>query len=251
MESVPTEGISQSPVRVLIVEDETPLRTALHDYFTSTRYTTTVVDDADSSLRHLTGTPKYDVALLDLGLPGRSGFDVLEEANRRAIDTSFLIISGRCGLNDRLRGFELGAEDYIVKPFDVEELEARIKAILTRRLAPAADPADVYATDDLTINFGSNTCYYRGERVALTRLECNILEYLVKKRGTVVSRDELRNALWDEPDAISLRTIDRHVAKIRSKLEDNPNRPRYLQTVYEKGYEFVSPTSFDPVQYYG
>lgn len=237
------ESTSQSPIRLLIVEDSEATSTSLLDYFRSqTPYTTTTVSDADTALRYLSQPPGYDVVLLDVSLPGKSGFDLLEEVQSLPIDTSFLILSCVDRLEDKLRGFNLGADDYVVKPCAMEELKARVEAVLCRRLAPAAasNGTYTYTLEDLTINFASNTCFREGQRIPLTSLEFDILEHLVEQRGTVVPREELRDAVWGDRNEICLRTIDRHVAKIRDKIEQNPQFPTYLQTVYGKGYEFAA-----------
>lgn len=239
LDSTSLDSTPQSPIRLLIVEDNETISTGLLEYFRSAHYTTTTVGDAETALRYLSQPPGYDIVLLDVMLPGKDGFELLEEAQKLPIDASFLIVSGRNNLEDRLRGFSLGAEDYIVKPFEMEELKARVEAVLCRRLAPASYGSHMYTLDDLTINFASNTCFRDGRRVPLTSLEFEILEYLVENRGCVVPREELRDAVWDDRDSISLRTIDRHVAKIREKLEPDPQMPTYLQTVYGKGYEFA------------
>lgn len=238
-------SIPQSPIRLLIVENDETFSKQLLEYFRSAHYTTTTTGDAETALRYLSRPPGYDVALLNATLPGKSGFDLLFEARKRPIDTSFLIVSEKTNLDGRLRGFTLGAEDFIVKPFEMEELEARVKAVLRRRLTPTSNGSDTYRIDGLTINFASNTCHYEDQRIPLTALEFEILEYFVENRGRVVSREELRTVIWDESDSISLRTIDRHVAKIREKLEPNPKVPSYLQTVYGKGYEFACAQSGD------
>lgn len=232
----------QSPVRLLIVEDDEATSTCLLEYFRSARYTTTTVSDADSALRYLSQQPGYDVALVDVGLPGQSGFDLLEQARASAIDTSFLLVTESDSLEDKLRGFSLGADDYVVKPCAMEELKARVEAVLNRRgdNGSASSQTQTFNLDDLTIKFSSNMCYRGERRIPLTSLEFEILEYLVHNRGRVVAREELREAVWAERETICLRTIDRHVAKIREKIEQDPELPAYLQTVYGKGYEFAT-----------
>ena len=237
------ESTSQSPIRLLIVNDAETTSTTLIEYFRSqTPYTTTAVQKTETTLRYLLQPPGYDVVLLDLSLPKKSGFELLEKVKTLPIDPSFLIFSSTDRLEDKLRSFSLGADDYVVKPCAMPELEARVDSILCRRLAPgaASNGSYTYTLDNLTLNFASNTCFREGERVPLTPLEFEILEYLVEHRGRVVPREELRDAVWDERGEICLRTIDRHVAKIRDKIEPSPNLPAYLQTVYGKGYEFAT-----------
>lgn len=234
--------IAQATVRLLIVADDDHTSACLLEHFRSKDYTTTTVGDTDSALRYLTQSPGYDVALIDVSLPNNSGFSLLEAVQDLSIETSFLLVTDRGRLEDTLRGFTLGADDYVVKPCAMEELEARVEAVLRRRRRPAhtSEETDTYSLDNLEINFASNTCFREGQRIPLTALEFEILGYLVDQRGRVVPREELRDAVWQDRDNICLRTIDRHVAKIRKKLELNPDLPAYLQTVYGKGYEFGS-----------
>jgi DNA-binding response OmpR family regulator len=234
------ESTSVSDIRLLIIAGDDETRTCLLKYFQASKYQTTTVGDADTALRYLSNTPGYDIALLDVSLPGKNGFDLLEAAKKYPIDTAFLLITDRSCLEDKLQGFHLGADDYVVKPCAMEELEARVHAVLRRRPAPTTSTdQNIYTLNDLTIDFAANTCFREERRIPLTSLEFNILEYLVEHRGRVVRREELRDAVWADRDGICLRTIDRHVAKIREKLEQDPDVPAYLQTVYGKGYEFA------------
>lgn len=235
------EKTSQRCINLLIVEDNVSLSTCLLEYFQSTEYTTTTVGDADTAMRYLTQPRGYDLVLLDLSLPGKSGFELLEEVQGLSIDPSFILLTVLDQLESKLRAFSLGADDYLIKPCACQELKARMDAVLRRRQAPVADDEEQsYAFRDLTIDFVSNTCFRDGQRIPLTALEFEILEYLVERKGRVVPREELRNTVWAERETICLRTIDRHVAKIREKIEQDPDVPAYLQTVYGKGYEFVA-----------
>lgn len=227
-------------IRVLIIAGDDETRASLLEYFKAPKYQPTTVEGANTALRYLSNTPGYDVALLDVSLPAQKGFDLLEAVKSTAVDTPVLIITNRNCLEEKLQGFQLGADDYVVKPYAMEELEARVHAVLRRQTVPAKpDEQDTYTLNDLKIDFTTNTCFREERRVALTSLEFSILEYLVEHRGQAVSREELRDAVWTDRDGICLRTIDRHVAKIREKLEQDPNIPAYLQTVYGKGYEFA------------
>lgn len=231
----------QDLVRLLILESDEQLRTGLLEHFRSANYTTTTVSDAETALHYLSQSPGYEIALLDLMLPDKSGVDLLFEAQQLPIDTSFLIVSAHASLEERLHGHSLGVADYIVKPFQMEEVEARVEDVLHRRRAPTSNGPRVYTHDNLRIDLASRTCLRDDQQIPLTTLEFQVLEYLVENRGRVVPRDELRSAVWKDEGAISLRTIDRHVAKIREKIEPDPEMPMFLHTVYGKGYEFVRP----------
>lgn len=135
----PPSSIPQSPVRLLIIDNDESLSMCLLEHFHFTHYATTTVGNAETALRYLSQSPGYDIALLEVRLPDKSGFDLLIETQQLPIDTSFLIISAQASLEDRLRGFDLGVADYIMKPFEMEELEARVESVLRSRLAPASN----------------------------------------------------------------------------------------------------------------
>lgn len=232
------ESMSQSPVRLLIVEDDERLSTSLLDHFRP-QYTATTAGDTDTALGYLSQPPGYDVTLLDLSLSDADGHTLLDQAKKLPIETSFLVMSDPEDLGDRIQDSTPDIDDYIVKPFAMEELNARVETILCQQLAPGSYGSDVYAMDDLTINFAARTCFRDGERIPLTSREFQILQYLVEQRGEVVSREELCREVWKDDNAIMPRTVDRHVAEIRKKIEQTPTAPAYLHTVHGKGYEFA------------
>lgn len=234
------ESSSTSEIRVLIIGGDDETRTSLLKYFDPPRYQSTTVGDADTAVRYLSTSPGYDVALLGGPLQEKSGFDLLETAQKLHIDTVFLFLTNRSCLKDKLHGFDLGADDYVVRPCAMEELEARVHAVLRRGTQPPSPTEQgTYTLDDLTIDFGANTCFRDDQRVPLTSLEFNILEYLVENRGEVVPREELREEVWSDRPSVCLRTIDRHVTKIRETIESDPGVPTLLQTVYAKGSQFT------------
>lgn len=228
-----------SPIRLLVVEDDNLICTLVIEYFRSKEYTITTVSDVETATQYLSQPPGYDVVLLDLTLRGKDGFALLEDVDWQKTETALLVVSARDGLEDRLRAFRLGADDYLIKPFALEELEARIKAVHRRQQVPASQSAHLFNLNGLTINFAANTCYVNEQQISLTALEFNILKYLVQNRGRVVPREELREEVWGNEEDVALRTIDRHVAKIRGKLEPDSMTPTYLQTIYGKGYQFA------------
>ena len=137
-----------------------------------------------------------------------------------------------------LKGFGLGAEDYIVKPFNAEELAARVKAILYRTQPPSKAPMTVYHIGDVEINFSTHEATKNGEDINFTALEYDILRYLIENKGRTVSRKQLLRDVWGIKQEIITRTIDRHMASIRKKVEEDPSNPRYIETVYGIGYRF-------------
>lgn len=229
-----------SRIRLLIIEDNDTLRASLHRFFRQLGYQTTMTDNGEAAIDMLQHTPGYDLTILDLFLPERAGWDVLEAIHRSRAEAACLVLSARTELDDRLRCFRLGADDVVEKPFHLQELHARMEAILRRKLHAAKTADDVFAVGDLAVDFTAAICYRQGDHIPLTAVEFNLLKYLIKNRGRAVPRDELAEKLWSDAQAISLRTIDRHIATIRQKMEDEPSTPRYVQTIYGEGYRFMA-----------
>ncbi len=228
-----------SRIRILIVEDNEVLRTRLHRFIRQLGYQTTMTDDGETAIDLLKHAPGYDLTILDLFLPERAGWNVLEALSRSSADAACLVLAARTDLENRLRCFHLGADDVVEKPLHLQELQARMEAILRRKLQAAQSPGDVYTVDDLAVDFSTDVCYRQGEHIPLTAVEIGILKYLIKNRGRAVPREELAEKLWNDAQAISLRTIDRHVATIRQKMEDDSSMPRFVQTIYGEGYRFM------------
>lgn len=238
----PPDGDTQSPIRILVVSDDRRFTRRLLEHLRESSYKTTATDEAETAVENLLGGVGYDAAVLNDALPGKSGIELLREMQRLPVDSSFLVVDNDASDANRQEAFELGAVDYVHRPIDMEELDARIEATLDRRLAPDSPVSHAVAVDGLTVNFASNTCFRDGERVPLTPLEFSILECFIENQNQIVSREELRETVWGDRDAVSLRTVDRHVAKIRDKLEPDADVPTYVQTVQGRGYEFAAKT---------
>jgi DNA-binding response OmpR family regulator len=148
------------------------------------------------------------------------------------------MITARGEQESKLKGFGLGADDYITKPFNVEELAARVKAILQRTMPPAEAPMDVYEIGDVEVNFSTHEAYRDGDELNFTALEFDILRYLIQHKGRTVTRKQLLRDVWGIDENIITRTIDRHMASVRKKIEPDPSDPTYIETVYGIGYRF-------------
>lgn len=184
----------------------------------------------------------FDIILLDVMLPGGNGMDVCRELRQRGVQTPVLMLTARGQVVDRVVGLKLGADDYVVKPFEMAELLARIEAVLRRSPAmPAAPPpsAEVFRFGDITIDFRKAEVVKGGTPLDLSALEFKLLRYFIEHRGAALSRDELLNEVWGYDAMPSTRTVDVHVAWLRQKLEDNPRHPQYVLTVHGLGYKFV------------
>jgi DNA-binding response OmpR family regulator len=226
-------------LRMLIVEDDLEVGMGLEDFFEMEGYAVTRALDGEDGLQRLTSLPPYDIVLLDVMLPEKNGFDVLREARRMGVESPVIVLTARTSTKERLQGFELGADDYVTKPFSAEELAARVKAVLRRSHDSAALPLTDFRFGDVVIDFDDHTATVADEDVPFTTLEFDILRYFIQHRGRTVSRKQLLRDVWGISGDITTRTIDRHVASIRKKIEPVPEHPRYIETVYGIGYKFV------------
>ncbi len=182
-------------------------------------------------------TSGFDAIVMDVMLPGGSGFDVCREVRQRGIRTPILMLTARGQVVDRVVGLKLGADDYLVKPFDMTELLARIEALL-RRSAPG-QTSDAYRFGDVAVDFRKAEIVKAGAPVELSAREFKLLKYFIEHRGAALTRDELLNEVWGYNAMPSTRTVDVHVAWLRQKLEENPRRPQFIHTVHGLGYKFV------------
>jgi two-component system alkaline phosphatase synthesis response regulator PhoP len=226
------------PRRILLVEDEPGLVLTLTDRLTREGYDVESVSDGSAALTRASGGG-FDLVLLDVMLPGMSGFDVCQALRRRGVDTPVIMLTARGQLVDRVVGLKIGADDYVTKPFETVELLARIEARL-RRPAPASSPSAAgYQFGDVRVDFRRAEVERDGRLLELSAREFQLLRYFVEHRGAALSRDELLNEVWGYQAMPSTRTVDVHVAWLRQKVEPNPKRPQYIQTVHGIGYRFT------------
>lgn len=226
-------------MRMLIVEDDPEMGMGLEDFFVLKGYDVTRATDGDKALQLMTTLPAYDIVLLDVMLPKRNGFEILREARKAGVDSPVVMLTVKGNEGDKLQGFDLGADDYVTKPFSADELSARVRAVLKRTQAPSEAPMEVYRFGDLEVNFSNHTATRGGEDVQFTALEFDILRYFIQHRGRTVSRKQLLRDVWGISGDITTRTIDRHVASLRKKIEVDPNVPEFIETVYGIGYKFI------------
>jgi len=225
--------------RILIVEDDPEVGTGLEDFFSIKGYNVTRASDGSEAMQQITTLPPYDVVLLDVMLPEKDGFDVLREARKAGVDSPVIMLTVKGQDKHKLRGFDLGADDYVTKPFNAEELAARVRAVLERSRSSEVDD-DAYQFGDVRVDFDTHTAMKNGEEVEFTSLEFDILEYFINHRGRTVSRKQLLRDVWGISGDITTRTIDRHVASLRKKIEPDPTEPQFIETVYGIGYKFAA-----------
>ncbi|HLI97336.1 MAG TPA: response regulator transcription factor [Candidatus Baltobacteraceae bacterium] len=223
--------------RVLVVEDEPEIRDVLEDYLRKETYDAAGAGTVEAALAEIEQRPP-DLVLLDIGLPDGSGFDVLRKTNElRRIPT--IVLTTRSEEVDRIVGLELGADDYIAKPFSPREVIARIRALFRRLDAVAATaelPGAVHRVRDLEINEAAHEVRVQGKVIEVRPAEFRILALLARHAGQVLSRPQMLDLLHDD-GSIFERTLDRHINHLRHKIEPNPETPTYLVTVYGVGYK--------------
>lgn len=224
---------------VLVVEDDEPIRRGVRDALTAAGYRALEAADGPSGLElALGGEP--DLVLLDLALPGLDGFDVLAAVRRERRGLPVIMLTARGEESDRVRGLRGGADDYVVKPFGVSELLARVEAVL-RRSAERPQTAGTIELAGCHVDLERRTVRRGGIDIELPPREAEVLEYLAAHRGRVVTRDELLDRVWGiDPRGASTRTVDMAVARLREALGDDPSSPRMIRTVRGRGYELLA-----------
>lgn len=223
---------------ILIVDDEPKIVQLARDYLERGGFSVVVASDGEAGLL-ASRKPPPDLIVLDLGLPGRDGLDVIREI-RRASMVPIIILTARGEESDKLVGLELGADDYMVKPFSPKELVARVRAVLRRGEAAAA-PSDLVRVGDLSLDLPRMRLTVAGREVELTPTEFELLTALARQPGRIFTRAQLLDAVHGVAFESYERAIDTHVKNLRRKIEPDPRRPRYLITVYGVGYKLSEP----------
>ena len=225
--------------RILVVEDNANLAYGLTASLELEGHQVAVAGDGAQGLRAVRET-EPDLVILDLMLPEMDGYRVLKEMRAEGRDVPVLILTARGAESDKVLGFRLGADDYVTKPFGLLELLARVGALLRRaRPAPADAAPGVVTIGEIEVSPARRAVRRRGEEVALTPKEFDLLMALVRRKGGVAGRLELLAEVWGHRAAVMTRTVDMHVAQLRRKLEDDPADPRHIVTVWKAGYRIA------------
>jgi DNA-binding response OmpR family regulator len=236
-----------STARILIVEDETHLAQGLLFNLQAEGYDVAIDGDGETALERLS-QESFDVVLLDVMLPGKSGFDVVAELRARQSFVPVLMLTARGRPEDVLRGFEAGADDYLPKPFDLSILLARLNGLLRRMKwhrpvesnQPPSEELSRFTFAERTIDFEALELTSLGKTIRLTLMEADLLRHLVRNQGRIISRKELLEQVWRVHEDTDTRAIDNFIVRLRRYIEDEPSQPRYLQTVRGVGYRFLS-----------
>ena len=229
--------------RVLVIEDSHDLAEGLRYNLELEGYAVKVADDGNAGLS-LAREWDPDLVILDLMLPGMDGYQVLRSIRGDGRQTPVLILSARGEEADKVRGFQLDADQYVTKPFGLIELLERVKSLLRRRRArteaPAIEPGvGTIAFGDVTIDPASRTVTRAGEAVSLTPKAYELMMALIKRKGAVATRVELLREVWDHRAIVLTRTVDSHMAELRKKLEHDPADPKHFITIWKVGYRFT------------
>jgi DNA-binding response OmpR family regulator len=234
-----------SAARILVVEDEAHLAQGLIFNLRAEDYDVVLAGDGEHALR-LLGSERFDAVLLDVMLPGKSGFEVASELRQAENYVPLLMLTARGRPEDVLQGFSAGADDYLPKPFDLSILLARLKGLLRRmqwhspaeKSAPAEGPS-FFEFAGRRIDFENLRLEALGRQIQLTLMESDLLRYLVRNQGRSISRKELLEQVWRLREDTDTRAIDNFIVRLRRYIEDEPSEPRYLRTVRGIGYSFL------------
>jgi len=228
---------------ILLVEDESHLAIGIRYNLTSEGFTVTAVADGPKALEVIEAAdPPIDLVVLDLMLPGMSGYAVCEAIRGTGNLVPVVMLTARTLVEDRIRGFDVGADVYLQKPFDLDELLSVIRSLLSRRGNDAAAPRpdNSFAFGQTHVNFDTWETLSKGQPVRLTALEMKLLRYLIEHEGLVISRAELLKNVWGMERASATRTVDTFMLKLRKTFEEDPSKPQHFLSVRGAGYRFIS-----------
>jgi two-component system alkaline phosphatase synthesis response regulator PhoP len=223
--------------RILVIEDEPQMLLGLRDNLELEGYEVVTAADGDEGLAKAASF-NPDLVILDVMLPRKNGFDVCRQLRARAIATPVVMLTARSAETDKVLGLELGADDYVTKPFSITELLARVRAVL-RRASGQKPPSDTVRIGDIEIDFKLHQARRNKTRIEFTAREFDLLRYFVQHTGQVVTREQILNEVWGYEESPTTRTIDNFVAKLRQKIERAAHAPEHILTIHGSGYKFV------------
>ncbi len=223
--------------RILIIEDEPDMRRGLQDNLEFENYETVTTANGTEGLRLAQKEP-FDLILLDLMLPGMDGMEVCKHLKESGSTTPIVMLTARGAEEDKIAGLEAGADDYITKPFSLREMLARVKAILRR---VKTDPPSVheFSFGDITLNFDRYQASKDGKPIEMSPREFEMMRLFVENQGEIVTREQFLEQVWGYTNFPTTRTVDNHIAKLRQKIEDDPENPCHVITVHRMGYKFI------------
>ena len=224
--------------RILLVEDEPQMQRGLRDNLEFEGHEVTAAGDGSSGCQILL-RESFDLVILDVMLPQMSGFDVVRKAREKGVRTPILMLTAKGEEIDKVLGLELGADDYVTKPFGLRELIARVNALLRRAVSSGRDDTTMLL-GDIAVNFATYNGSKNGKNFSMTAKEFETLKYLWQHKNATVSRDDLLTNVWGHGEAITTRTVDNFILKIRQKIEDDFSHPKIILTVHGTGYKLIA-----------
>lgn len=225
--------------KILLVEDDPKMQLGLKDNLEFEGYDVHVVGDGEDALQQILEN-EYDLVILDVMLPGMSGFDVVRTCRQKGVGTPVIMLTAKGEEIDKVLGLELGADDYVTKPFGLREVMARVKAVLRRQEGQAGGASSKMKLNETEIDFGNYTAVANGKELPMTPKEFETLKFLWTHRNRVVTRDQLLTNVWGYDESISTRTVDNFILRLRQKLEPDPAHPRYIITIHGAGYKLIA-----------
>jgi two-component system alkaline phosphatase synthesis response regulator PhoP len=224
--------------KILLIEDQPGVVATLQGRLQGEGYDVEVAPDGDAGLERAT-RDYFDLIILDIMLPGKSGLEVCRELRQQLITAPILMLSARRQTIDKVMALKIGADDYITKPFDMLELLARIEAHLRRAGSGNHRPGAIYQFGPIRVDFRRVEVFRHGSRVTLSAREFQLIKYFIEHRGATLPREELLKEVWGYGGVPSTRTVDVHVSTLRHKLETDPRHPQFIQTIIGIGYKFL------------
>ena len=225
--------------RILVVDDEEALVKGIEMNLKREGYDVFKAYEGESAVKAAVKHNPH-LVVLDLMMPGMSGIEVCQAIRKKELDTRIIMLSAKSDEIDRVVGLEVGADDYVAKPFSMRELQALIRARLRYRSAAACDSVATFNFGDVAMDFEKCRATKANEPLDLTPREFEILQYLVRYKGQVVTREQLRTKVWGNDVFTTVRTVDNHILRLRKKLESDPASPQHILSVYGGGYKFVA-----------
>lgn len=226
--------------QILLVEDEEHLATGIKFNLEAEGYEVTHATDGQAALSRVENVPPVDLVILDLMLPGMSGYTVCEAIREAGFEMPVLMLSARTLAEDRTRGFDVGADQYLTKPFELDELLSRVHRLLTVAGNRTAKRATTFRFANVTIIFDKLKIVVDQETHLITALEMKLMDYFIKNEGRVISRRELMENVWERKGSLATRAPDQFVRRLRKLIEPDPSVPKYLLTIRDAGYLFTS-----------
>ena len=226
--------------KILLVEDEDTLAIGLEYNLTEEGYEVDRVADGKKALINIDKT-KYDLIVLDVMLPYFDGFEIAEKVRIKFPQMPILFLTARTGIKDKIKGLEIGADDYLTKPFHLKELLLRVKGMLKRQTWYKEDRGDLksFKFGDNEINFENLSCKTKNKEIQLTSHEANLMKYFIDNKGIILSREELLKNVWKIESEIETRTVDNFIARLRKYFEPDPDKPVYIKSIRGSGYIFA------------